>query len=140
MRPDQPKEPLQQQTYRKLAEELTERLEGQALSWESVYAAERRIGARARLFFCRRIDAMARSLGHEVDDHDSAPCVMDALTILANDSPEQEAHDATLRRRWCQARGIVVDTTGAREWVADRLEKMTERQREHSLFFRRLLP
>ena len=48
--------------------------------------------------------------------------------ILAEDAPEQAARDEALVCRWRQAHGIVVDTTGAREWVADRLERMAARQ------------
>jgi hypothetical protein len=117
MSPAHPREPLQQRLYRTLADVLAARLEEQELSWPAVHAAERRMQARARLKIGRRLGAL-----------DTDPDMADALLILAEDSPEQTAHDAALVRRWDQTHGIVVDASGARARIAARLEVMARRQ------------
>ena len=86
MRPDPSREPLQRRVYRELADALTARLEAQELSWPAVYAAEGRIRARVRLKVCRRLGTP-----------DTDPIVAEALTALAEETPEQAAHaDAPL--------------------------------------------
>ena len=122
MTPAQPREPLQQRIYRELADALTARLDAQELSWPTVHAAERRIQARTRLWIGRR-------LGWP----DTDPGMAEALRVLAGDTPEQVAHDEALMSRWRQAHGIVVDTSGAREWVLQRLDQMAERERAYTL-------
>jgi hypothetical protein len=117
MTPDQPREPLQQRIYREFADALTSRLEGQELSWPAIHAAEGRRQARVRLTIARCLEAS-----------DTYPGVAEALMVLAEDSPEQAAHDAALVRRWRQVHGIVVDTAGARARIAERLEVMAKRQ------------
>ena len=122
MTPAQPREPLQQRIYRELADALTARLDAQELSWPTVHAAERRIQERTRLWIGRR-------LGWP----DKGPGMAEALRVLAGDTPEQVAHDEALMSRWRQAHGIVVDTSGAREWVLQRLDQMAERERAYTL-------
>jgi fermentation-respiration switch protein FrsA (DUF1100 family) len=120
MRPDPSREPLQQRIYRELADALTARLETQELSWPVVDAAERRIQARTQLWIGRR-------LGWS----DTDPGMADALMVLAGDTPEQAAHDEALISRWRQTHGIVVDASGAREWVLQRLDEMATRQQAY---------
>jgi hypothetical protein len=120
MTPAQPRKPLQQRIYQQMAEELTARMEGQALSWPAFFAAERRLQGRVRLTIGRR-------LGAPDTDRDMA----DALMVLAEDSPAQAAHDAAVVRRWDQAHGIVEDAAGARARIAQRLEEMAERQQAY---------
>jgi hypothetical protein len=122
MTPPQTREPLQQRIYREMADALTARLEAQELSWPTVLAAERRIQARTRLWIGRR-------LGWS----DTDPGMAEVLMVLADDTPEQAAHDEALRSRWRQAHGIVVDTSGAREWILQRLDQMAERERAYTL-------
>jgi hypothetical protein len=117
MTPDQPKAPLQQRIYRELADRFTAQLEGQALSWPAVHAAEGRIRARVRLKLCRLLGAP-----------DTDPGMAEALTVLAGESPAQAASDEALVRRWCQMHGIVEeDADGARARIAQRLETMAAR-------------
>jgi hypothetical protein len=118
MSPAPPREPLQRRVYRELAAALQARLVGQELSWPAVHAAQRRRQARVRLLIGRRLEVP-----------DTHPGMAHALSALAQDSPEQAAHDEALMRRWCQAHGIVVDAAGARAHVAERLETMAARQR-----------
>jgi hypothetical protein len=117
MSPAQPREPLQQRVYRELAAALTARLEGQALSWTAVHTAERRRQARVRLTFARGLEASG-----------TYPGVAEARMVLAEDAPEQAAHDAALVRCWRQVHGIIVDTAGARARIAERLEVVARRQ------------
>jgi hypothetical protein len=116
MRPAPSREPLQRRLYRELADALTARLEGQELSWPAMHAAEGRMRARVRLF-----------IGRCLEVPDTHPSMAEALTVLAEDAPEQAAHDAALVSRWCQAHGIVVDV-GARDRVLARLEEISRRQ------------
>jgi hypothetical protein len=102
MTPDQPREPLPRRIYREMAAELMARPGGPALSWPAVHAAERRLGARVRLTIAGRLEVP-----------DTHPRMAHARMILAQDSPEQTAHDAALVSRWRQVHGIVVDTAGA---------------------------
>jgi hypothetical protein len=102
------REPLQQRLYRELADALTARLEGQALSWTTAHAAEGRLGARVRLTIAGRLEVP-----------DTHPRMAHARMILAEDAPEQAARDAALVRRWRQVHGIVVDTAGARARIAE---------------------
>jgi hypothetical protein len=122
MTPSQPKAPLQQRIYWELADALTARLEGPALSWETFLAAERRMRARVRL-----------AIGRRLEMPDTHPSMADAIRVLSGETPEQAARDAALVSRWCHAHGIVVETTGARAWVAERLEQMAERKRAYTL-------
>jgi hypothetical protein len=122
MTPDQPKAPLQQRIYQELADALTARLEAQELSWPAFLAAERRMRARVRL-----------AIGRRLEMPDTHPSMADALTVLAGEIPEQAARDAALVSRWCHAHGIVVETTGARAWVDERLEQMAARERAYTL-------
>ena len=117
MRPELSREPLQQRLYRELAEELTARLEDQELSWPAVYAAEGRMRARVRRFIGRRLEVP-----------ETHPGMAEALTVLAEETPEQAARDEALVRRWCQAHGIAGDAAGARAHVAARLEAMARRE------------
>jgi hypothetical protein len=117
MRPEPFREPLQQRVYRELAAALTAQLEGVELSWPAFLAAERRIGARVRLLIGRRLEVP-----------DAHPGMAHALMTLAEDTPEQAAHDAALVRRWHQVHGVVVDAAGARARIAERLEVMARRQ------------
>ena len=117
MRPEPSREPLQQRLYRELAEELTARLEDQELSWPAIHAAERRMWARVRRFIGRRLEVP-----------DTHPGMAEALTVLAEETPEQATHDAALVRRWRQAQGLAVDAAGARARVMARLEEMARRQ------------
>ena len=117
MTPVPSQEPLQQRIYRELAAELTARLEGQELSWTTVHAAERRRQARVRLTIARCLEVS-----------DTYPGVAEARMVLAEDAPEQAAHDAALVCRWRQAHGIVVGAAGARARIAERLEAMARRQ------------
>jgi len=116
MKPDPSGEPLQPRLYRALADALLAQLEEEDMSWSTLFAAERRLQARVRLKIGRR-------LGAPDTDRDMA----EALMVVANDSPEQAAHDAALFRRWCQAHGIVSDADGARAYVMRRLDAMAAR-------------
>jgi hypothetical protein len=117
MSPEPSREPLQQRLYRELAEELTARLEDQERSWPAIHAAERRMRARVR-----------RVIGRRLEVPETHPGMAEALAVLAEETPEQTARDEALMRRWCQAHSIVVDATGARERVMQRLEIMAARQ------------
>ncbi len=121
MKPDPSREPLQQRVYRELADALTARLETQELSWSAVWGAERRMQARTRLWIGRRLGAL-----------DTDPGMAEALMVLAGDTPEQAAHDEALGSRWRQTHGIVVDTSGARERILQRLDEMAERQQAYN--------
>jgi hypothetical protein len=116
MSPGTPQEPLQQRIYRELAEELTAHLEGQELLWPAIHAAEGRMRARVR-----------RSLGRRLEVPDTYLSMADALMVLAEESPEQAAHDEALVSRWRQVHGMTVDA-GARVHIAERLEEMARRQ------------
>ena len=72
------REPLQQRRYRALADALTARLEGQALSWTTVHAAEGRLGARVRLTIAGRLEVP-----------DAHPGMAHARMILGEDAPER---------------------------------------------------
>ena len=87
MTPGQPREPLQQRIYRELADGLTARLEGSGLSWEAYFAAQRRIQARAWL-----------TIGRCLEMPDTDPRLAEALTVLADETPEQSAADKALMR------------------------------------------
>jgi hypothetical protein len=118
MRPAPSREPLHRRIFREMADALTATLEDQKLSWPAVDAAEDRMRARVHL-------KMARLLGAV----DTDPGMPQILATLADDAPAQAAHDAALVRRWRQAQGIVVDASGARERVMQRLEVMAARMR-----------
>jgi hypothetical protein len=116
MTPDQPREPLPRRIYREMAAKLTARPGGPELSWPAGHAAEGRMRARVRLTIGRRLEVP-----------DTHPGLAHALMTLAEESPEQAAHDEALVRRGRQAHGIAVDA-GARARVLARLEAMSRRQ------------
>ena len=83
------------------------------LAWAAVHAARSRQGARARL-------AIGHRLGMDAND----PRLVDAVTLLAGDTPAQADYDAETIARGRGQHGIPDESGGARERLAKRLEDM----------------